>query len=113
MDEDGEARIRAKAYEIWERADRPASQQDRHWNEAKALIETEEGMAESRRPANAGADPLIEPAIAFQNQADLPDLTDQGESPPVPDRSATPTISAAPNPPAEAISAQRRRTKAS
>ena len=47
---DREERVRAKAYELWERAGRPQNQQAVHWDEAERLIAAEdaargEGMA--------------------------------------------------------------------
>ena len=38
-----EQRIRDKAYELWEKEGRPAWQQERHWDEAKAIVENETG----------------------------------------------------------------------
>lgn len=35
-------------------------------------------------PADDGADPPVEPAIAFENQGEFPSLTDQGEALPGP-----------------------------
>jgi hypothetical protein len=99
MDRDRDARIRAKAHELWEREGRPAWQQERHWDEAKALIEAEEGMSNSRLPIKSGTDPVAEPAISFQNQGDFPSLTDQVETPAGPDFSALPKNRKAPGRP--------------
>ena len=45
---DRNERIRKTAYELWEKEGRPAWQQERHWDEAKAIVEKEE-LANSRK----------------------------------------------------------------
>jgi hypothetical protein len=59
---DREERVRAKAYELWERAGRPQNQQAEHWEQAQRLIAAEdaargEGMAghPSTGPSGLGA----------------------------------------------------------
>jgi hypothetical protein len=77
---DRDARIRAKAYELWEKEGRPSWQHERHWDDARFLVEQEEALeASSLKPVN-GARPDAEPAIAFENQGEFPTLTDQGDS---------------------------------
>jgi hypothetical protein len=82
--QDRNARIRAKAYEIWEKEGRPSWQHERHWDDARSLVEQEEALeATSLKPVN-GRGPEAEPAIAFENQGEFPTLTDQGDSFPGP-----------------------------
>ena len=77
---DRDARIRAKAYELWEKEGRPSWQHERHWDDARSLVEREEALeATSLKPVNA-RDPEAEPAVAFENQGEFPTLTDQGDS---------------------------------
>jgi hypothetical protein len=77
---DRDARIRAKAYELWEKEGRPSWQHERHWDDARSLVEQEEALeASSLKPVNGG-EPEAEPAIAFENQGEFPTLTDQGDS---------------------------------
>jgi DUF2934 family protein len=40
---DKEKRIRETAYFIWEREGRPEGQADRHWEEAREIVESEDG----------------------------------------------------------------------
>ena len=75
--QDRDARIKAKAYELWETEGKPAWQHERHWDHAKSLIEQEEAMQETLLPVKADD---AEPAIAFQNQGEFPTTTDQGEA---------------------------------
>ena len=46
---DKEHKIRARAYELWEREGRGHGSHDRHWSEATRQVEAEE--ADSARPA--------------------------------------------------------------
>ncbi|MGK9286640.1 DUF2934 domain-containing protein [Sinorhizobium meliloti] len=41
MTEDDEDRIRARAYEIWEREGRPDGGHERHWRQAQKELEEE------------------------------------------------------------------------
>ncbi|MGK9202848.1 DUF2934 domain-containing protein [Sinorhizobium meliloti] len=41
MTEDDEDRIRARAYEIWEREGRPDGGHERHWHQAQKELEEE------------------------------------------------------------------------
>jgi hypothetical protein len=51
---DREARIRARAHEIWERDGRPAGAEKRHWEQASHEIDVEE--TESSPGTTAGAE---------------------------------------------------------
>jgi hypothetical protein len=42
MARDREARIRARAHEIWEKEGRPAGEEQRHWDEASREIDASE-----------------------------------------------------------------------
>jgi hypothetical protein len=53
MADDREARIRARAHEIWEREGRPAGEEKVHWEQAAREIDREE--AESGSATTAGA----------------------------------------------------------
>ena len=56
-----EQRIRDKACELWENEGRPAWQQERHWDEAKAIVENETGKGRDHPGSNAahlGTEPL-------------------------------------------------------
>ena len=48
-----EHRIRERAYEIWERAERPEGKADEHWRQAEAEIATEEAGVEQEAELEA------------------------------------------------------------
>ena len=63
MNSDQEARIRQRAYEIWQREGRPEGREDEHWQRAQAEIMAEDGAAANQAPnrAAAGSKPQSEP----------------------------------------------------
>jgi len=77
MAEDREERIRARAYQLWERDGRPEGREAHHWEEAKLLIAAEDGRGTMYAPKIV---PDAEPREALENQGEFPTLTDQGES---------------------------------
>ena len=79
-----DARIRSKAHELWAAEGFPYGRDRAYWELAKEIVAVEESQNSTYLPANYGAEPVVEPAIAIENQADLPDLTDQGEAQPGP-----------------------------
>lgn len=79
IDDDDETRIREKAHELWVAAGSPDGQAERNWAEAKEIIALHDSFRSTLRPVSETLDEPAEPAIAFQNQADKPGLTDQGE----------------------------------
>jgi hypothetical protein len=59
MDKELEARIRARAYHLWENDPSPEGRADEHWEEARRQIEAEgpaEGDAVREPPADQSAD---------------------------------------------------------
>lgn len=79
MIDDDEKRIREKAHELWIAEGSPDGQAQRNWDEAKEIIALKESYETTLRPLGETLDDPVEPAIAFENQADKPGLTDQGE----------------------------------
>jgi hypothetical protein len=53
MARDREARIRARAHEIWEKEGRPAGEEKRHWEQASREIDKEEVENDSETTAGA------------------------------------------------------------
>lgn len=85
-DPEREARIRARAYRLWEENGRPHGQDLEFWERAREL-----DAIESSAGAGLLPNPLVEPPARIVEEAELqsnlgefPGLTDQGE------RAATP-----------------------
>lgn len=79
MIDDDEKRIREKAHELWVAQGSPDGQAERNWAEAKEIIALKDSFGTTLRPLDETIDEPVEPAIAFENQADKPGLTDQGD----------------------------------
>lgn len=77
--EDGEALIRQEAYRLWEAEGWPEGRADLHWVAAKEIIAVRESYASTLRRLEDTTRDTAEPAIAFENQGEMPTLTDQGE----------------------------------
>lgn len=73
--DDREERIRAKAFEIWERDGKPEGRSEAHWEEAKLHIAAADGKGTMYAPS---IQPGAEPVEALTNQGEFPGLTDQG-----------------------------------
>lgn len=84
---DDEARIRERAHALWEAEGRPEGRAEAHWQMAREVVATEDSLGDTLRPVD---DPLatsptgqpVEPALALDNQGEMPGLTDQGEDAP-------------------------------
>ncbi len=87
--DDDEDRIRAKAHELWEAEGRPEGRAALHWEEAKEIVALRDSFGSTLRPLEETVDDPVEPAIAFENQGDVPGLTDLGEGPRGPNWTAT------------------------
>jgi hypothetical protein len=75
---DYEARVRQRAYEIWQREGEPDGRADEHWALAREEVSTEENIGDTLKDPNA--EPDAEPLLAVEGMADLPGrLSDQGE----------------------------------
>jgi hypothetical protein len=83
-----EERIRRKAYELWLAEGRPEGRDRDHWELARELIAIEDSQKTTLRPPPREDEEPVEPPEAFENQADVPGLTDQGEGEPGPTREA-------------------------
>jgi hypothetical protein len=57
MDSDLEARIRTRAYQIWENDPSPDGNAEKHWEEARRQIEAEGNLAED------GPDPNVDQSV--------------------------------------------------
>jgi len=79
-------RVRLKAYEIWLNEGRPEGRDDRHWEMARELVGQQDAEKLALIPVTAGD--TVEPAVSFENQADVPGLTDLGEDIAGPSREA-------------------------
>ena len=74
--------IRAKAYELWEKAGRPEGQEAEHWAEAERLVDAEEGAStdEAKAPDQAEPDqPPPDQPPADQTEAGQPPVTETVE----------------------------------
>jgi hypothetical protein len=60
MDNDLEARIRTRAYHLWENDPEPEGKAEQHWEEARRQIEAEGGA--QQQTAGDSADTLQQPA---------------------------------------------------
>lgn len=83
-DPEREARIRVRAYLLWEDAGRPHGQDEEFWERARELVAIEENAESGRlpNPATSGADPApqAESAELQANLGEFPSrMTDQGE----------------------------------
>lgn len=86
QDQDLERRIEDRARHLWEAAGSPIGQLDSFKDEARTLIAIEDDpdaatwpLEETLRKGEAA-----EPVEAVENQGEFPELTDQGESSPLP-----------------------------
>jgi hypothetical protein len=78
---DREARIRARAHQIWLDEGKPDGRADFHWAEAAQIIAMEDDPKAALRPVE-GEGPYgepVEPAVAVENQGEFPVLDDQGD----------------------------------
>jgi hypothetical protein len=73
-------RIARKAYELWEAEGRPEGRHDLHWEQAREIIALEDAGGAPTIPLEKTIDDPVEPAIAFENQGEFPELTDQGDN---------------------------------
>jgi hypothetical protein len=79
MADENENRIREEAHKIWLAEGRPEGRAERHWVEAKEIVALHDGFDETLEPLARTVGEPVEPSIAFENQADVPELTDQAE----------------------------------
>jgi hypothetical protein len=79
-----EDRVRDKAYELWEADGRPHGREEFHWAQAREIIAIKDSNESTFLSLEASLRDPAEPTVAFENQADLPDMADQGESQPGP-----------------------------
>lgn len=76
---DDDERIRKEAHKLWEAEGRPDGRAERHWAEAKEIVALRDSFGSTLRPLAETTDDPVEPAIAFENQADMPGLDDLGD----------------------------------
>ncbi|MBV8964015.1 MAG: DUF2934 domain-containing protein [Hyphomicrobiales bacterium] len=79
-----EERIRRKAYELWIAEGKPEGRHLDHWELARELIAIEDSQKTTLRAPPKEDEVPAEPPEAFENQGDVPGLTDQGEGRPGP-----------------------------
>ncbi|WP_181700247.1 DUF2934 domain-containing protein [Chthonobacter albigriseus] len=79
MIDDDERRIREKAYELWVAEGKPEGRADAHWEEAREIIAIQDAFETTLIPVEESTRDVVEPAIAFENQGEFPDLADEGE----------------------------------
>ena len=94
-----EDRIREKAYHLWVAEGRPEGREKDHWELARELVAIEDSQRSTLLPPPLDDGEPIEPVEAFENQADVPGLTDQGEGEPGPSRRAEAAAAKAPDSP--------------
>jgi hypothetical protein len=74
-----DARVAAKAQQMWEEAGRPDGGAGHFLDRARALLEIAENPSAGRVSLADSLRPDIEPLLAVENQGEMPGLTDQGE----------------------------------
>ena len=86
-----EARIRQRAYRIWQEEGCPDNRETEHWDMATELIAIEDNYRDTLKPNpiedyenNPSTEP-VEPLEAVHSQGEFPTLTDQGEETSFPD----------------------------
>ena len=87
MINDADARVREEAYRLWEAEGWPEGRADLHWAAAKEIVALRDSYATLKRLEDTTGE-TAEPSIAFENQGEMPTLTDQGEGQPGPSRAA-------------------------
>src|SRR4051794_5880372 len=85
---DIDARIREEAYRLWEAEGWPEGRADLHWTAAKEIVAVRDSYAGTLKRLEDTIREPAEPALAFENQGELPTLTDQGEGQLGPSRTA-------------------------
>jgi Protein of unknown function (DUF2934) len=88
-----EARIRARAHQIWEEEGRPEGREAEHWEKARILVAIEDDKS-SRKPVEQ-SEPAHpdEPAETMRNRGAFPTaMTDQGDRQRVPRRETAPEV---------------------
>ena len=85
---DTDAQIREEAYRLWEAEGWPVGRADLHWAAAKEIVAIKDSYASTLRRLEDTISDTVEPAIAFENQGEMPTLTDQGEGMAGPSRTA-------------------------
>ncbi|SDR37955.1 Protein of unknown function [Rhizobiales bacterium GAS191] len=86
--ESDESRIREKAYKLWVAEGCPEGRDRDHWELARELIAIEDSQRSTLKPVRRESSELVEPRDVFDNQADTPGLTEQGDAEPGPSREA-------------------------
>lgn len=86
-----QARIRARAHQLWEENGRPAGRDQEFWERAEDLVAMEESAGAGQLPNPQSHPPFhpegVEEAEVQQNYGEIPGrLTDQGDRPQTPDR---------------------------
>ena len=81
--DDFEERVRRRAHKIWVDEGQPEGRADAHWDMARELVAIEENFGTTLKPVNAEetghwGEP-VEPALAAENQGEVPTLDDQGD----------------------------------
>jgi hypothetical protein len=90
MDEH-ERRVRERAYRLWQEEGCPEGRAEAHWDMARELVAQEENQSLTTKPVAEGtaqppgAEPVEIPEMV-EKQADVPNLTDQGDKPAYPKR---------------------------
>lgn len=74
-----EERIRRKAYELWEAEGRPEGRDMRNWEEAREIVALKDSFASTLQPLEETTADTVEPALAYENQGEFPEMTDLGE----------------------------------
>jgi hypothetical protein len=69
--EDREARIRAKAHELWEEAGRPEGRTDAHWMKAARLIDADQHKPKPKDRTDKGPGVDIAPATEGNSLGDI------------------------------------------
>ena len=84
-----DARVKAKAQEMWQTAGRPDGGPEHYLDQARALLEIYEnptaGQVDPAKAARARVNTLVD----VENQGEFPGLTDQGDDQLFPDEQQT------------------------
>lgn len=89
-DETLQERIQRKARELWLADGKPPGREDQYREQAKEILAIKEGERLTHLPRPTQSGEPTESPVAIENQASLPELTDQADEPVAPSRKRQP-----------------------
>lgn len=78
--QDEDARIRERAYHMWDQDGRPDGRAEDHWALAREAIALEDAGGGATKPVDESKEPIVEEAFIQDNLGEFPTaFTDQGD----------------------------------